>query len=271
MSTTCRPRQYAINPSIASSSSIATTTSATGINSSRRSNGGCRKSTWSTTRRWNRPPANDTASKSPTALVHVTHFNALMWDNGRTPVWVIEHGVPCRPDIRYTGEIPRGLVVVNNLGDRGCRVGPDIFEKARRCVPLDLVGMNSEPLGGLGEISPPQLAAFEARYRFLFNPIRYTSLGLAVCEAMMLGMPVVGLATTEMATAVVNGVTGFVDTSLERLVPRHADAPEQSPKSGGAGRQRPPPRSAAVRHGAVRQALARGAGGGYGAGRAARS
>ncbi len=36
----------------------------------------------------------------------------------------------------------------------------------------------------------------------------------------MLGMPVVGLATTEMATAVSNGEAGFVDTSLERLIPR---------------------------------------------------
>jgi glycosyltransferase involved in cell wall biosynthesis len=78
--------------------------------------------------------------------------------------------------------------------------------------------MGSELFDGLGEVSPPKLAAFEARYRFLFNPIRYTSLGLAVCEAMMLGMPIVGLATTEMATAIQNGVTGFVDTRIDRLI-----------------------------------------------------
>lgn len=153
-------------------------------------------------------------------LVHVTPFNALMWDSGVTPTRVIEHGVPQREEVQYTGELPRGLVVVNNLGQRGRRLGPDIFLEARRHVPLDLVGMQTEAWGGLGEVPPMQLAAFEARYRFLFNPIRYTSLGLAVCEAMMLGMPVVGLATTEMATAVVNGVTGFVDTSLERLLPQ---------------------------------------------------
>lgn len=153
-------------------------------------------------------------------LVHVTPFNALMWDSGCTPARVIDHGVPEHEGVGYTGEIPRGLVVINDLGTRGCRLGPDIFLEARRHVPLDLVGMNSEPLGGLGEVPPPQLAAFESRYRFLFNPIRYTSLGLAVCEAMMAGMPVVGLATTEMATAVVNGVTGYVDTSLKQLIPR---------------------------------------------------
>jgi glycosyltransferase involved in cell wall biosynthesis len=33
-------------------------------------------------------------------------------------------------------------------------------------------------------------------------------------------MPVVGLATTEMATAVQNGVNGYVDTDIDRLVGR---------------------------------------------------
>jgi hypothetical protein len=151
-------------------------------------------------------------------LVHVTPFNALMWDSGRTPVRVIEHGVTVPEDVRYTGEIGRGIAVVNNLVRRGRRLGADVFEEVRRDVPLDLVGMNAEAAGGLGEIAPMELAAFEARYRFFFNPIRYTSLGLAVCEAMMLGMPIVGLATTEMATAVASGVSGYVDTSVPRLV-----------------------------------------------------
>lgn len=151
-------------------------------------------------------------------LVHVTAFNALMWDCGRTPWRVIEHGVPCRRDVRYTGKIARGLTVINHLRSRGRRLGPDVFEEARQRVPLDLVGMESESLGGLGEVPPPQLAAFESQYRFFFNPIRYTSLGLAVCEAMMLGMPVVGLATTEMASVIDNGTTGFIDTSLDRLI-----------------------------------------------------
>jgi hypothetical protein len=155
-----------------------------------------------------------------TLLVHVTPFNALMWDSGRTPLRVIEHGVLIPEDVRYTGEIARGLTVVNNLGTRGRRLGPDIFQRARDAVPLDLVGMGAEAMGGLGEISPPELPAFEARYRFFFNPIRYTSLGLAVCEAMTVGMPVVGLATTEMATVIENGVSGYVDTDLDRLLPR---------------------------------------------------
>ncbi len=153
-------------------------------------------------------------------LVHVTHFNDLMWDSGRTPTRVIEHGVVVPDGVRYSGELDRGVVVVNGLGRRGRRLGADIFERARREVPLDLVGMFAEELGGLGEVPPPELAAFVARYRFFFHPIRYTSLGLAACEAMTLGMPVVALATTEMVTVIENGISGWIDTDADRLTER---------------------------------------------------
>ena len=80
--------------------------------------------------------------------------------------------------------------------------------------------MGAAELGGVGEIPHRDLAAFAARYRVFFNPIRYTSLGLAVCEAMMLGMPIVGLATTEMVTVVENGVSGYLDTEPTRVIDR---------------------------------------------------
>src|SRR5690606_3376856 len=50
------------------------------------------------------------------------------------------------------------------------------------------------------------------------HPIRYTSLGLAVIEAMMVGVPVVALATTEMPTVIDHGRSGFSDTNVEALV-----------------------------------------------------
>ena len=155
-----------------------------------------------------------------TLLVHVTSFNALMWDSGRTPTRVIEHGVLVPQDVRYTGELNKGLVVVNGIQRRGRRLGWDVFERVRREVPLDLIGMESERSGGLGEISHEDLPRFMCRYRFVFNPIRYTSLGLAICEAMSLGIPIVGLATTEMVTAVTNNVNGYVETDVDVLI-RH--------------------------------------------------
>lgn len=153
-------------------------------------------------------------------LVHVTHFNRLMWNNRRTPTRVIEHGVLAPDSVSYTGELERGLVIVNDISKRKRRVGLDVFEQVRTQVPLDLIGMGSKELGGLGEIGHDELPAFMSHYRFFFNPIRYTSLGLAVCEAMMLGMPIIGLATTEMVRTVENGVSGYVDTNLEVLIER---------------------------------------------------
>jgi glycosyltransferase involved in cell wall biosynthesis len=152
-------------------------------------------------------------------LVHCTHFNRLMWDNGDTPTRVIDHGV-LEPKARYGGELERGLVVINNIASRGRRLGYDLFRKSADEVPLHLVGMGSEALGGLGEVLHAELPAFAARYRFFFNPIRYTSMGLAVIECMMVGLPVVALATTEMVTVIRDGQNGFIDTDPQRLVER---------------------------------------------------
>jgi glycosyltransferase involved in cell wall biosynthesis len=151
-------------------------------------------------------------------VVHVTNFNRLMWDNGDSPTRVIEHGVVVPANVRWSGELPRGVVVINNLASRGRRLGADIFASAQRCVPLDLVGIGAETAGGLGKLPPMELPEFIARYRFFFNPIRYTSLGLAVCEAMAVGLPVVGLATTEMVTVIESDVSGYLDTDVDRLV-----------------------------------------------------
>lgn len=153
-------------------------------------------------------------------VVHVTPFNALMWAHRRSATRVIEHGVVAPPHVRYSGELARGIVAINHLRTRGRRLGADVFERVRARVPLDLVGMGAEELDGLGEVEHAGLFALAARYRFFFNPVRYTSLGLAVIEAMMVGLPIVALATTEMATAVRNGYNGYADTDVDRLVER---------------------------------------------------
>jgi glycosyltransferase involved in cell wall biosynthesis len=154
--------------------------------------------------------------------VHVTHFNRLMWDNGRTPATVIEHGVPDADGIRYSGELPRGLVVINDLPRRGRRAGADVVERIRRVIPLDIIGMNSTAAGGLGEISHDALPRFMSRYRFFFHPVRYTSFGLAVCEAMMIGLPIVALPVTEMPTVLRDGVSGVLESDEDRLTQRMA-------------------------------------------------
>lgn len=169
------------------------------------------------------PQAHPTDTRHPAAdeatlIVHVTPFNALMWDHGLAGVAVVEHGVAVPPDLRWRGDDSAGLVVINHLARRGRRLGADLFERARREVPLVLVGMDSERSGGDGEVGNTALPALMARHRYFFHPVRWTSLGLALVEAMHVGMPVVALAATEVPSIIRNGVNGFADTRLETLI-----------------------------------------------------
>ena len=151
-------------------------------------------------------------------LVHVTHYNRLMWDNGRTPTLVVEHSVAIDPNALYTGELERGITVINGMQKRPRITGYDLFLQAQAAVPLDAVGMQTEVLGGLGDVPYRDLHKRLATYRFLFSPIRYTSLPLAVIEAMTIGMPVVALATTELPTVIEHGKSGYISCDPDALI-----------------------------------------------------
>jgi hypothetical protein len=155
------------------------------------------------------------ADRPELVVVHVTHFNDLFWDTGRTPTRVIEHGV-VDPGYRYTGELPRAAVVINEATRRGRVTGTDLLRRFGAVVPLDLFGMDAARLGGID--NPPQavLHAEMARRRVYLHPIRWTSLGLSLIEAMHLGMPVVALATTEAPEAVPREA-GVTSTSVDVL------------------------------------------------------
>lgn len=173
-------------------------------------------------------------------LVHVTPYNAQMWDHSADVTQrVIEHGI-VPPRARYLGELARGIVVVNNIARRGRRMGADLHLHMARQVPLDLIGMDSERCGGLGEVPNMDVAAFMSHYRFFFSPVRYGSLGLALLEAMMCGVPVVGFGGTELPAVIHSGVDGYVDNRPERLaqVCRQLIAePELARQWGEAGRR----------------------------------
>lgn len=141
------------------------------------------------------------ADRTDLTVVHVTHFNALFWDTGRTPVRVIEHGI-VDPGHRYTGEEPRAAVVVNEAGRRARVTGTDLLDTFGARVPIDLFGMGAARLGGIEDLPQDLLHTEMARRRIYLHPIRWTSLGLSLIEAMHLGMPVVALGTTEVAEAV---------------------------------------------------------------------
>ncbi|MDP8953443.1 MAG: glycosyltransferase [Actinomycetota bacterium] len=146
------------------------------------------------------------ADRHDVTVVHVTHFNALFWDCGSTATRVIEHGI-VDPGYRYTGELVRAAVTVNEPLRRGRVTGTDLLAPLSTAVPLDVFGM------GVGGLAAARIEVFEnlpqdrlhtqmARRRTYLHPFRWTSLGLSLVEAMHLGMPVVALATTEAPDAV---------------------------------------------------------------------
>jgi hypothetical protein len=147
------------------------------------------------------------ADQSDITVVHVTPFNELFWDCGRAPTLVIEHGIP-DPGHRYTGELRRAAVVINEPVRRGRVTGTDLLPRFAAHAPLDLFGMAVSTLPKHGRIATyedlPQgrMHTEIARRRVYLHPIRWTSLGLSLLEAMYLGMPVVALASTEVVEAV---------------------------------------------------------------------
>ncbi|TDC52144.1 glycosyltransferase family 1 protein [Jiangella ureilytica] len=145
-------------------------------------------------------------------IVHVTHFNALVWDSGAAPARVIEHGI-VDPGHRYTGEIEAAGVVVNEPVRRGRAVGTDLVPELARAAPLDVFGMAVDDLHGavlvpagrlrtFADLSQDRMHAELARRRVYVHLHRWTSLGLSLLEAMHLGMPVVVLGCTEAPFAV---------------------------------------------------------------------
>ncbi len=154
-------------------------------------------------------------------VVHVTYFNQLFWDCGDARTYVIEHGV-VDPGHRYTGELPRCAVVINEARRRARVTGTDLISRFVAVAPVDVFGMDAAPIGGIENLPQERLHQELGRRRVYIHPIRWTSLGLSLIEAMHIGMPVVALATTEVPYAVPSSA-GFVSTNVNELVDASRD------------------------------------------------
>jgi glycosyltransferase involved in cell wall biosynthesis len=155
------------------------------------------------------------ADRDDLTLAHVTHFNDLFWDAGSTRTAVIEHGI-VDPGYRYTGELAEAAVAINEPRRRWRVTGTDLLPRLNGTVTLRLFGIGAGEMGGIENLPQERLHAEMARRRAYLHPIRWTSLGLSLIEAMQLGMPVVALAATEAVEAVPAGA-GVVSTRVDVL------------------------------------------------------
>ncbi len=178
------------------------------------------------------------ADRPDITLVHVTHFNDLFWDAGSTPSRVIEHGI-VDPGYRYSGTLARSAVVINEARRRGRVTGTDLLQRLGSRVPIDVFGMDAGAIGGIEDLPQASLHDAMAERRVYLHPIRWTSLGLSLLEAMHLGMPVVGLATTEVCEAV-PAAAGVISTrvdTLEQAIGRLVADPAEARARGQAARE----------------------------------
>lgn len=187
------------------------------------------------------------ADRSDIPVVHVTAFNALVWDSGRSPVRVIEHGIP-DPGPLYTGEVERVAAVVNEPVRRWRVAGTDVLLDVAGHVPVSVYGMGMdalaqhEPSRGWQlheDVPQEQLHPRLARHRAYLHPYRWTSLGLSLIEAMTVGMPVLALATTAAPEAVPReaGVVSADPAVLTATARRWLADPDEARERGAAARK----------------------------------
>lgn len=112
-------------------------------------------------------------------------------------------------------------------------------EALPRELDLESLGFGNDRLRISGDLPARQLHGQLARCRLYLHPLRWTSLGLALLEAMHLGMPVLALATTEAARAIPRGA-GLVSNDvgeLQRFAKRLLDDPEDAYAMGIVARE----------------------------------
>lgn len=183
------------------------------------------------------------ADQDRIAIVHVTPFNALMWDNGRAPVRVIEHGLP-DPGYRYTGELPRLAMSANEAVRRRRVLGTDLLPEISRGAPIDVFGIGSDHVPAAldagdriasgGDLPTHELHDQIARRRAYLHTARWTSLGLSLIEGMLLGMPVLALATTQVPASLPPDVGELTlePARLARAAARYLSDPDRARADG---------------------------------------
>lgn len=109
-----------------------------------------------------------------------------------------------------------------------------------KAVPLDLFGMKVTglPYRTFEDLPQRVMHAALARRRVYLHPYRWTSLGLSLIEAMLLGMPVVAVAGTEAVEAVPSeaGVVSTRVSALAGALEMFVADPDRAVQAGRAAR-----------------------------------
>jgi hypothetical protein len=186
------------------------------------------------------------APRSDIPIVHVTEYNRTIWDNGIAPTVVIEHGVPDY-GYHYQGYLDSLVAAINEPVRRWRVAGLDLLQRVAARAPVSVYGMGTDQLRSritdgldeVGDFSQDYLHERMVEHFAYLHPYRWTSNGLALVEAMTLGLPVLAIGTTA-AYETVPASAGLVSASPERLADvaaRWRTEPEEPRECGRAARE----------------------------------
>lgn len=190
--------------------------------------------------------AHPLADRPGWLIVHVTRFNALLWDCGSTATVVVDHGV-LDPGRLWSGDRGRAAFVVNEPVRRWRVTGTDLLPAVLGHHGVDAFGIDGDRLPAAlpgtdvtfgGNFGPEELHAEIAHNGVYLHLNRWTSLGLSLLEAMHLGMPAVVLQTTEAAT--LPAEIGAVSLDLDKLRRRTSELladPDEAARCGRVARE----------------------------------
>ncbi|WP_112238697.1 glycosyltransferase [Kribbella monticola] len=163
------------------------------------------------------------AARADVPIVHVTEFNRTVWDNGIAPAFVIEHGVPDH-GYGYVGDDDSLVAAINEPVRRWRVAGTDLVARVTEQVPVSVYGMGTAELPAripglarVDDLSQAELHERMGRHFGYLHPYRWTSLGLSLIEAMMLGLPVLAVGATAAYEAV-PPEAGLVSAAPDRLI-----------------------------------------------------
>ncbi|GAB7189332.1 glycosyltransferase [Kineococcus sp. NUM-3379] len=191
------------------------------------------------------------AEQSTIPVVHVTRFNRTFWDCGSARTRVVDHGV-LDPGYRYTGASASLAALVNEPVRRWRIAGTDLLLRAAEELPVSLYGMGVESLARqvegtaagknltvLEDLPQARVHELVGEHRAYLHPYRWTSLGLSLIEAMMIGMPVLALPATAAPEAVPPsaGVLSSDPDVLLAAARRWVHEPEEARERGLAARE----------------------------------
>jgi glycosyltransferase involved in cell wall biosynthesis len=152
-------------------------------------------------------------------VVHSSSYSQLMWDHAPgVKSKVIEPGMKASQSWVFEGDWERGLSLCH-VGRIGANpLGQGLLEKAQGVVPLDLIRLKPNFNFCPDEILPSDFPRVCGHYRFLFSALRRGSLDLSFYQALMTGLPVIGVACGELVNVIDNGRSGFLHTDFEKVI-----------------------------------------------------